>query len=114
MSVDVQAFRRDLFGLLDQIAADNVIFPGDLPELLCMWFDDHWHRPEEHVRDGILSEQEYQLLSRFSKVLRTAYPKHAPVEELDVHKLQDDPTWQSVVRAARQTKVEIRELRRST
>jgi hypothetical protein len=113
MSIDVQAFRRDLFGLLEEIASGGETFPFSFTELLCMWFDDHWYRPEKHVCDGILSEPEYQILFRFSAIFRAAYPKHGPEIVLDTRKLRGDPKWESVVQAARQAKAEIAALKQS-
>lgn len=101
MSVDKETFRRDLLGMLDDIAAGGLGRTGwhaYFDELMCMWFDDHWHRPEELVRDGILSDQEYRILEEFARVLRESGDT---IDEHDLNRLKGDPRWQRIVESAK-------------
>ena len=105
---DLEAFRKDLFDILDSIAAGGTDFYAGFAEMRCMWFDDHWTRdPHGLVQDGVISEAEYEILNRFSETFRNAYPKGTRDPVQDLRKLQDDPTWLSVVRAAKQAKAEL-------
>lgn len=101
MSFDVHAFRRDVLQLVDDMATDRV---HDLTEWLCMWFDDHWDSAEHFVRNGIVSELEYQVLVRFTETLRALFPD----DTLDVEKLMGTPIWQDAVRAAQLAQSELR------
>ena len=76
-----------------------------------MWFDDLWgRRPEHLIEERVISQTEFQTLSRFSEVFRAAYPGAAPLDVVDTTKLQDDPQWQSVVRAAREAQADLKKL----
>ncbi len=110
---DIQAFREGLLDMVDEIAAGGTEIYGGFTEILCMWFDDYWgHHPEQLIRDGVINEGEHAILNRFSEKFRKAYPK-AVHEEQDLRKLQDDPTWKSVVMAAKHAQLELRELAES-
>jgi hypothetical protein len=102
--VDVQAFRRDLFWILDTVASGGAEYQCGFAELCCMWFDDHWYQPEGHVREGILSEGEYQILCRFNEIFDKA---HRTIKDLDLKDLQSDEGWLSVVKAARDAKIDL-------
>lgn len=109
--VDVRAFRQDLFGLLNGIAAGGARFLFGLDEVGCMWFDDHWWHPESHVADGILTEQEFRIISVFSDAFRVAYPKFSHTDVVNISELQSDAKWLSVVDAARKAQTELRNLK---
>jgi len=105
---DIEAFRKGLLDLLDSIAAGGTDIYGGFTEILCMWFDDYWGRKaRELIDDGVINEGEYEILNRFSEKFRIAYPKGTRDLEQDMRKLQGDPTWMSVVRAAKQAKAEL-------
>ena len=75
-----------------------------------MWFDELFWRPAELVQDGVISEDERRVLSRFGEAFGAAYPKGEPVGEVDTTKLQEDPRWLSVVRAAREAQAQLSSL----
>jgi BirA family transcriptional regulator, biotin operon repressor / biotin---[acetyl-CoA-carboxylase] ligase len=107
---DIQAFREGLLDMLAEIASGGTEIYGGFTEVLCMWFDDYWgHNPKQLVRDRVINESEYEILDRFSETFRKAYPK-GHYEMQDMQKLQDDPAWKSVVLAAKEAELELREL----
>lgn len=106
----IEAFRGNVFGLLDNIARGGVRFPASLEEYLCMWFRDLWWDPEGLIRDGAFSDAERKVLDRFGDAFRAAYPKGETLNEVNTYKLQSDPTWLSVVRAAKEAKAELERL----
>lgn len=107
---DIQAFRQGLLDMVGWIASGGTEIHGGLNEVLSKWFDDYWgHDPKQLVRDGVIDESEHGILNRFSETFRNAYPK-GNYEVQDMQKLQEDPTWKSVVGAAKETERELREL----
>lgn len=76
-----------------------------------MWFDDLFHGAEALVSDGIFDADEAEILEQFSTAFRLAYPRGFYPAETNIRKLQDDPTWQSVVRAAKNAQVKLNQLK---
>src|SRR2546426_6446285 len=104
--------RRLLLLLIDCVASGGTSetfgqttpYLDSLNEFRCMWFDDLYHGAEALVSDGIFGADEAKILEQFSAAFRLAYPLKFYPTETNIYKLQDDPTWQSVVRAAREAR----------
>jgi len=104
--------------MIDEIADGGLAFYAGFTELLCMWFDERWHRCRDHspevlIKDGIISEAEYQIIDQFSEVFRKAYPKDRGELEQNLENLQNDPTWLKVVQAAQTAQSQLRALNRT-
>ena len=113
-----QEVRRLLLLLIDCIASggtsetfgETTPYLDYLTELLCMWFDDLYHFPASVVADGILSAEEASIVGKFSQAFDHAYPGRI-TPETNIYKLQNDPTWLSVVRAARDAQAKLNQLK---
>ena len=111
--------RRLLLLLIDCIASggtsatygETTPYLDYLTELLCMWFDDLYHFPASVVADGILSAEEASIVEKFSQAFDHAYPGRITPPETNIYKLQNDPTWLSVVRAARDAQAKLNQLK---
>lgn len=117
--IDTQAVRDSLLLLIDSIAsggttktfAQTTPYMDYLVELLSMWFDDLYHGPQALVDDGIFNPEEAEVLREFSGAFEQAYPGRVNPPVVDINKLQDDPVWQSVVRAARDAQARLNQLK---
>ena len=111
--------RRLLLLLIDCVASGGTSetfgqttpYLDSLDELRCMWFDDFFHGAEALVSDGIVNADEAQILEQFNAAFRLAYPHKFYPAEINLYKLQDDPTWQSVVRAAKDAQAKLNQLK---
>src|SRR6185369_118784 len=107
---DIQAFREGLLDMVEHIASGGTEVYEGFNGILSMWFDDYWgHNPKQLVRDGVINESEYVILNRLSDTLRAAYSARRYGNQ-DTQKVEKDPAWQSVVRAAKEAERELREL----
>jgi len=119
--IDTQSVRKTLLQLVNSIATGGTTekfgqltpYLDCLNELRSMWFDDFFHGAEALVSDGIFDADEAEILEQFSTAFRSAYPRGFYPAENDINKLQDDPTWQSVVRAAREARAKLNHLKSS-
>jgi hypothetical protein len=116
--IDAQAVRDSLLLLIDSVASGGTTktfgkttpYMDYLVELLSMWFDDLYHGSQALVEDGIFSPEEAEVLREFSAAFEKAYPGRLNPPVVDINKLQNDPIWQSVVRAAREAQAKLRRL----
>jgi hypothetical protein len=94
-------------GGTSQTCGQTTPYLDSLDELRSMWFDDLYHGAEALVSDGIFEADEAKMLEQFSAAFRLAYPRKFYPAETNINKLQDDPTWQSVVRAAKDAQAKL-------
>jgi hypothetical protein len=117
--IDTESVRRTLLQLVNSIAAGGTTekfgqltpYLDSLNELRSMWFDDFFHGAEALASDGIFDADEAKILEQFSTASRLAYPHGFYPAETNICKLQDDPTWQSVVHAAREAQAKLNQLK---
>ena len=98
-------------GGTSETCGETTPYLDSLGELRSMWFDDLFHGAEALVSDGIFDADEAEILEQFSTAFRSAYPRGFDPAETNINKLQDDPTWQSVVRAAREARAKLNQLK---
>jgi hypothetical protein len=111
--------RRLLLLLIDCIASGGTTarcgkttpYLDSLRELRSMWFDELYHGAQALVDNGIFNPAEAEILSEFSVAFERAYPARSNPPVVDINKLQDDPVWQSFVRAAKDAQAKLRDLR---
>jgi hypothetical protein len=111
--------RRLLLLLIDCVASGGTSqtwgqttpYLDSLTELRCMWFDDFFHGAEALVSDGIFDADEAKILEQFSTAFRLAYPHGFYPAETNIYRLQDDPTWQSVMLAAKDAQAKLNQLK---
>jgi hypothetical protein len=111
--------RRLLLLLIDCVASggtsdtwgETTPYLDSLGELRSMWFDDLFHGAEALVSDGVFDADEAKTLEQFSTAFRQAYPLGFDSGENNIHKLQDDPIWRSVVRAAKNAQAKLNQLK---
>ena len=108
-----------LLQLIDCIASggtsatygETTPYLDSLGELCSMWFDDLYHGAQALVDHNIFNPEEAEILGEFSAALERAYPHGYYPTGTNINKLQHDPTWLSVVRAAKDAQVKLRDLR---
>ena len=98
-------------GGTSETCGETTPYLDSLDELRSMWFDDLFHGAEALVSDGIFDADGAKILEQFSAAFRLAYPRGFHLTETNIRKLQDDPTWQSVVHAAREAQAKLNQLR---
>ena len=114
-----QEVRRLLLLLIDSIASggtsdafgDTTPYLDSLTELRAMWFSDLYHFPKSLVELGILDREEAKIVEQFSNAFDRAYPDKSTPAEINIYKLQNDPTWLSVVTSARDAQAKLRQLK---
>jgi hypothetical protein len=116
--LDTATVRRTLLLLIDSISSggtsetfgETTLYLDSLSELRSMWFDDLYHGSESLIRDRIFGSEEARVLDHFSVAFRNAYPEKSDPEETNINELQDDPSWQAVVSAAREARAKLRQM----
>ena len=62
------------------------------------------------VNEGILTQDEGQIMEEFSATFRKAYPRGQSSTEANINNLQKDPVWLAVVHAAGDAKVRLKKV----
>ena len=97
---------RELLGLLADFAAQQdyarqVPIANVPAELICMWFDDHYHPDSEWFAQAF-SGEERVALAEFDRFYKASLP-HLPVDA-GIEVLQASETWVEVSEMALRTR----------